>query len=414
MKIGILTYHAACNFGAFLQLLSTVEHIKKRRAVPIVINWIPKDFEDDYKKRSTADVRNLYAEYRQKYLTLTRLCRTSKDVANVIREEGIDAVLIGSDAVIQHHPFRERFHFPCRRIIYIYHPTSDRMYPNAFWGVFAQKKELVPMAMMSGASVDSKFSYINGATKKKMKNSIKQFSYFSVRDEWSKDMIKYLTDNEIDPPITPDPVFAFNFNASHLIPSKENILKKYRLPENYILLSFKVDRKVSVDQNWINEFQNLARRHGLVCVKLPYADADSYGSIDYNVGTALSPLDWYALIKYSQGYVGNNMHPIVVSLHNSVPFYSFDNYGIPVLDGKRTNGESSKIYQILKTAGIESNRIFTGAVGYLPPKANSVFNSILSFDKTKASNFSEYYYCNYQEMMNDIFESFKQKIIENQ
>lgn len=48
MKIGILTYHAACNFGAFLQLLSTVEHVRKRGLEPLVINWIPKDFETDH------------------------------------------------------------------------------------------------------------------------------------------------------------------------------------------------------------------------------------------------------------------------------------------------------------------------------------------------------------------------------
>lgn len=62
MKIGILTYHAACNFGAFLQLLSTVEHVRKRGLEPLVINWIPKDFETDYQKRSSKEVRNLYAE----------------------------------------------------------------------------------------------------------------------------------------------------------------------------------------------------------------------------------------------------------------------------------------------------------------------------------------------------------------
>ena len=406
MKIGILTYHAACNFGAFLQLLSTVECIKNHGDVPIVINWIPTDFEKDYKRRSSQEIRNLYAKYRQSYLALTKLCRTSEDVRIVIQEEGIEAVLIGSDAVIQHHPLRERFHFPCRRVFYIYHPTSDRMYPNAFWGLFASDYNFIPMAMMSGASVDSKYYYIHGSTKKKMKDSIMRFSYFSVRDKWSKNMIKYLTDNEVDPPITPDPVFAFNYNALHLVPSKDCILNKYKLPEKYVILSFKVDRKVSVDQQWISQFQNEAKHHGLACVKLPYADAPSYGNIDYNVGDVVSPLDWYALIKYSQGYIGNNMHPIIVSLHNAVPFFSFDNYGISLLKGKPTNGESSKIYQILKTAELESNRIFTGAENYLMPKTSEVLNSILTFDKEKAKRFSDYYYNKYLEMMHTIFKCF--------
>lgn len=178
MRIGILTYHAACNFGAFLQLLSTVEYVRKRGAEPIVINWIPKDFETDYEKRSKQEVRNLYAELRQKYLNLTRLCRTSYDVALAIQDEKIEAVIIGSDAVIQHHPFRERFHFPCRRIFYINHPTSDRMYPNAFWGEFMKYLTSVPIAMMSGASVDSKYFYIKGKLKERMKKSILRFHTF--------------------------------------------------------------------------------------------------------------------------------------------------------------------------------------------------------------------------------------------
>lgn len=406
MKIGILTYHAACNFGAFLQLLSTVEHVRKRGLEPLVINWIPKDFETDYQKRSSKEVRNLYAEYRKTYLALTRLCRSSKDIADVIREEGIDAVLIGSDAVIQHHPLRERFHFPCRRIFYIQHPTSDRMYPNAFWGEFAKYQSSTPMAMMSGASVDSKYFYIKGGTKQRMKESIMRFMYFSVRDEWSRNMIRYLTDNEVDPSVTPDPVFAFNYNALHLVPSKDCILGKYNLPENYIALSFKVGRKVSVDQQWIDEFQANAKLHGIACVKLPYADADSFGSIEYNVGNVVGPLDWYALIKYSQGYVGNNMHPIVVALHNGVPFYSFDNYGISVLDGKPTNGESSKIYQILKVANLESNRVFVESQTYSAPKASDVLNSIITFDIKKEKEFSHAYYNKYVDMMNNIFEGF--------
>ena len=108
MKIGLLAYHAACNFGAFLQLLSTVEYIKKQGDEPIVINWIPKDFSKDYEKRSLLKVRDLYVRIRKQYYPMTELCETDKQVAKVIEKERIEAVIIGSDAVIQHHPLRER------------------------------------------------------------------------------------------------------------------------------------------------------------------------------------------------------------------------------------------------------------------------------------------------------------------
>lgn len=408
MKIGLLAYHAACNFGAFLQLLSTVEYIKKQGDTPIVINWIPKDFRRDYEKRSLPDVRRLYARLREKYYPMTKLCETDKQVAMVIENEHIEAVIIGSDAVTQHHPLRERIHFPCWRIIYIAHPTSDRMFPNCFWGSFNKYLEApVPLAVISGSSQDSKYYFIKGITKLKMKKSILDFNYISVRDDWTKKMIEYLTDGEVCPDVTPDPVFAFNNNVINLVPSKEEILNRFDIPEDYIILSFKGARSVS--QYWIDEVQHLANAKGLACVKLPYADAPAFGNIQYSVGDVVTPLEWYALIKYSKGYIGNNMHPIVTSITNGVPFFSFDNYGIPMIDGKRTNGESSKIYHILKQADLLDYRIFTYGDNYTPIAPTDVLNKIIHFDVLKEKKFAKCYYDQYEKMMRSVYLNIKKK-----
>lgn len=406
MKIGLLAYHAACNFGAFLQLLSTVEYIKKQGDEPIVINWIPKDFRKDYEKRSLPDVRSLYVRLREKYYPMTKLCETDNQVAMVIENENIEAVIIGSDAVTQHHPLRERIHFPCRRIIYIAHPTSDRMYPNCFWGAFNKYlKKPIPLAVISGSSQDSKYYFIKGLTKFKMKKSILDFRYMSVRDDWTQKMIEYITDGDAVPKVTPDPVFAFNNNASHLVPSKEDIIRKFDIPNDYIILSFKGAKSVS--QDWINELQKLANAKGLACVKLPYADAPAFGDIQYSVGDIVTPLEWYALIKHSKGYIGNNMHPIVTSITNGVPFFSFDNYGIPMIDGKQTNGESSKIYHILKQADLLDNRIYICCKDYSPIEPKEVLNKIINFDVLKEKTFADGYYKQYEKMMIDVYKSIK-------
>ena len=408
MKIGLLAYHAACNFGAFLQLLSTVEYIKKQGDEPIVINWIPKDFRKDYEKRSLPDVRSLYARLREKYYPMTKLCETDKQVAMVIENENIEAVIIGSDAVTQHHPLRERIHFPCRRIIYIAHPTSDRMYPNCFWGSFNKYlKKPIPLAVISGSSQDSKYYFIKGQTKLKMKKSILDFRYMSVRDDWTQKMIEYITDGDVIPRVTPDPVFAFNKNASHLVLSKEDIIKKFDIPNDYIILSFKGAKSVS--QDWINELQKLANAKGIACVKLPYADAPAFGDIQYSVGDIVTPLEWYALIKHSKGYIGNNMHPIVTSITNGVPFFSFDNYGIPMIDGKQTNGESSKIYHILKKADLLANRIYIYSNGYSPIVPKEVLNKIIHFDVAKEKKFANWFYEQYVKMMTDVNKCIKRK-----
>lgn len=406
MKIGLLAFHGACNFGAFLQLLSTIEYIKKHGDEPIIVNWIPKDTRKVNEKRSLPEVRELYAGLRKQYFPLTDLCATDKNVADIIEKEDIEAVIIGSDAVSQHHPLRGRIHFPCRRIVYIDYPTSDRMYPNCFWGSFSRHlKTSIPIAVISGSSQDSKFYFIKGKTKLRMKESILSFRYISVRDEWTKDMIEYLTDEEIVPEVTPDPVFAFNFNASHLLPSKEEIVHKFDIPDNYVILSFK-DFK-SVDQAWIDRFQELANTDGLSCVKLPYSDARAIGNVLYSVGDCISPLDWYALIKYSKGYVGNNMHPIVTSIANGVPFFSFDNYGISQIDGKWTNGESSKIYHIIKQAGLLENRVFTRRNDYFVLEPDTIYYRLKHFDVEKERLFADSYLMKYQSMMEDVYKSIK-------
>ena len=405
MKIGILAYHAACNYGAFLQLLSTIEFVKKQGDTPRVINWIPKDFRKDYERRSLREVRDLYAKLREEYFPMTRLCETDKQVADIIEEESINAVIIGSDAVLQHHPLCERIHFPCRRIIYISHPTSDRMYPNCFWGSFSKHlNSSVPIAVISGSSQDSKYYYIKGKLKSKMEQTVKSFKYISVRDDWTQKMISHLTNGNIIPDITPDPVFALNHNASDLIPSKDYIVKKFHIPDNYIILSFKGAKSVS--QAWIDEFQNIANAQGLACVKLPYADAPAFGDIQYSVGNVITPLEWYALIKYSEGYVGNNMHPIVSAIANGVPFFSFDNYGIKSIKGKPTNGESSKIYHILKAAGFLHNRIFVNAENYTEPSVGNVLHDILNFDIKKEQEFAMSYFQKYLKMMSDTYRAF--------
>lgn len=407
MKIGLLAYHAACNFGAFLQLLSTVEYIKKHGDEPVVINWVPRDFRRYYEKRSKNEIRELYSSLRNKYYPLSTLCETAKEVAELIEHEHIDAVIVGSDAVIQHHPFRERFKFPCRRIIYIGHPTSDRMYPNCFWGEFNKfLKRPVPVAVISGSSQDSKYYYISGRTKRNMKESICAFKYISVRDDWSQKMIEYLTDGEVRPVVTPDPVFAFNSNAGSLVPSKEEILAKYNIPRNYLILSFRGANSVS--QSWINRFQVFANQDGLSCIKLPYADFAAFGDIEYSVGDSISPLDWYALIKYSKGYVGNNMHPIVSSIANGVPFFSFDNYGIPKQNGKPTNGESSKIFHILDKSGLLRYRTYALGIAYKEPDAEFVYNELKSFNVAHECKFAKEYFREYEQMMRDVITSLKQ------
>ena len=405
MKIGLLAYHSVCNFGAMLQLLSTYMFLKNHGHEPVVINWVAKDLENYYAQNTPISQIENQLKLRLQLWKETALCRTIKDVANIISNEQIDAVIIGSDAVAQHHPLFERIVFPCRNIIAINSVTSDVLFPNPFWGIWTDYLDKpVPVALMSAASQDSKYKYISKKLRKQMKERIMAFSYVSVRDVDTQKMFSFITEGQCCPSVTPDPVFAFNQNAASLVPSKEELMKKYGLSGKYMLISFKNEKRCNVSQTWLNKFQDIAKHHGIQCVSLPFSTSLSAGELESEIALPLNPIDWYALLKYSCGYIGNNMHPIVVCIHNTVPFFSFDNYGTKHANGLFCDSSTSKIRHILKVANLLDCRIASNSLFRRTPSPEHVFNKLQTFDKAKCKNFAQGYLNKYNEMMTKILE----------
>mgnify|MGYP000711464205 FL=1 len=405
MKIGLLAYHAVCNFGAMLQLLSTYMFLKNHGHEPVIINWVAKDLENYYAQNTPISQIENQLKLRLQLWKETALCRTIKDVANIISNEQIDAVIIGSDAVAQHHPLFERIVFPCRNIIAINSVTSDVVFPNPFWGIWTDNLDKpVPVALMSAASQDSKYKYISKKLRKQMKERIMAFSYVSVRDVDTQKMFSFITEGQCCPSVTPDPVFAFNQNAASLVPSKEELMKKYGLSGKYMLISFKNEKRCNVSQTWLNKFQDIAKHHGIQCVSLPFSTSLSAGELESEIALPLNPIDWYALLKYSCGYIGNNMHPIVVCIHNTVPFFSFDNYGTKHANGLFCDSSTSKIRHILKVANLLDCRIASNSLFRRTPSPEHVFNKLQTFDKAKCKNFAQGYLNKYNEMMTKILE----------
>ena len=403
MKIGLLAYHSVCNFGAMLQLLSTYMFLKNHGHEPVVINWVAKDLEEYYAQNTPISQIENQKKLRLKLWKETSLCRTIKDVANIISTEHIEAVIIGSDAVVQHHPLFERIIFPCRNIIAINPVTSDVVFPNPFWGIWTDYLDKpVPVALMSAASQDSKYKYISKKIRKQMKERIMAFSYVSVRDVDTQKMFSFITEGQCCPSVTPDPVFAFNQNAASLVPSKEELMKKYGLSDKYMLISFKNEKRSNVSQTWLNKFQDIAKHHGIQCVSLPFSTSLSAGKLEREIALPLNPIDWYALLKYSCGYIGNNMHSIVVCIHNTVPFFSFDNYGTKHANGLFCDSSTSKIRHILKVANLLDCRIASNSLFRRTPSPEHVFNKLQTFDKAKCTTFAQDYLCKYNEMMTAI------------
>ena len=403
MKIGILTFAFVPNFGANLQALSTYYYFKNRGDEPILINWTPNDFQRILDAQKSSNVQSAsHFEFVKAHMNSTNSCTTSKEVAEEIERNNIDAIVIGSDAVLQHHPLLARIQFPAKTFFYVNRMNSSVLYPNPFWGEFIPfLKREIPIVMMSGSNQSSKYKYIWGATRVRMSKAIDRFSYFSVRDDWTRKMIVHITKGKVCPPVTPDPVFAFNYNCQSLLKSKEQILNKYHLPDKYIL--FSLLRRDLVDINWLRELKQIAHSKGMTLVALPMPNGVVFEHpFDVEIECPLSPLDWFALIKYSCGYIGQNMHPTVVSLANSVPVFCFDNYIRPYFYRLFANEKASKVYHILSEFGHPENRCSISYRREQIPSPDYVFSKLLNFDKFKCGQIADKYLNNYLEMMSKI------------
>lgn len=373
MRIGVLTFYNVANFGANLQALSTYRYLENFGHTPIFINYNSTKEAALHQSRMEDLQYRTHIEFVKKHIkNQTEECLSIEDVSSAIEKYSIEGVIIGSDAVLQHHPVLGNIRLAKRKLVYIHHFLENRMFPNPFWGVgFSQK---VPTAMLSVSSQNSEYMFTMPWTKQKMKKALQNVKYISVRDTWTKQLVSHITGLDAD--LTPDPVFAYNFNAPDTVVEKELLLKKFSIPEKYLLVSLK---KQSLAIDVLDKIKASFAKEGVVCVALTMPNGIRFKhNFDYEITPPLLPNEWFSLIKNAYGYVGSNMHPIVVSLHNAVPCVSIDNWGRTNFFNKKIDDGSSKVEHIMNEFGVKKNH-FMIKKQYCSASAEEIFDCIKTF-----------------------------------
>lgn len=405
MNIGILTYYRVANFGANLQAVSTYYYLVKNGHNPIFILYESEETVQRFKKNLNIDTqKNEHIHFIDSIISKqTFHCSNAEDINRAIKEYQIDGIIIGSDAVLQHHPLRTRIKKGKRKPFYIYKVVPERLFPNCYWGCGITINE-IPIAMMSVSSQNSAYKYFGKKLNKRMAEVLEQMKYISVRDNWTQEMIKSITNKKLIPPITPDPVFAFNFNAGHLVPTEKVLKEKYRLPEKYALISL-FHQDLTIQQ--MNELKSELKNYDIACVAFPMPTGLNFQHpFDYSINIPLPVIDWYGLIKYASAYIGSNMHPIIVSLHNATPCYSIDFWGTTDFWGNYKEDGSSKVAHILKVFNLEKNRTPIEK-GKCNLDIQTVVNSIINFPKTKVLKQANQMAISYNNMMQQILSALK-------
>lgn len=391
MNIGILTYHSVPNFGAQLQAISTIGYLKANGFTPYILNWYPYDLEEMYKKRIPEIQFREHIHFATQNMPLSKLCRTETDIISEVKKLKIDAIITGSDALFKYIPQA------CRNGT---KPLSvEDLDNNAFWGGFLNNLSIKAIAF-SVSCQNTQYQKINSTEKIQLKRKLAHYSKISVRDEWTKKMVEKITKRK-DVFTFPDPVFAFNKNCYLKIPSKEEMQQKFNLPSKYILFSFRTNH---LPNEFICQLSASFAEQGITPVALPMPECLKKYNIEKSITQPLSPLDWYAVIKYSVGYIGERMHPIVVALHNSIPFFSFDEYGFFKTyffnHFKKYIVTSSKTFQLLDKAGLTDYYYSYNTPKTKLPCISTIINQINHFPISKCMQFAKETENNYLYAMN--------------
>lgn len=373
-RIGILTYHWVANYGANLQMYSTYIFLKNQGYNPIVINWIPECGKRYYETVSGGGQMDCHLAFLKNHCDITREFSSSDEYESVIKEYNIEAIIVGSDSLF--NIIKDSFdllHF--RRKI----NTIDHKFPNPFW---CYKTE-TPHVALSVSSQNASYRDFSSEAKE-IARALNNFKIITVRDTWTRDMVSYFTKGKVIPRVTPDPVFGFNNNVQ-TNETAETIRAKYGLPEKYILFTFNEGR-MKAPFIWILRIKELFNKDGYSCIYLPRSTGGQKLELDYEIKMPIDPLDWYNLIRFSNGYVGVLMHPIIVCLHNAVPCFSFDHYGKgPIL---MSNMKSSKIYHIMNKADLLDNHYFLrNHIRF--PQPEYVYEKIKNFPIQRIRDFSD-------------------------
>lgn len=399
--IAILTHFHVCNFGANMQALSTYSYLQNHGWNPIMIDWA--SYQQKLFSNVSQEQQKAHDDFVKTHFKMTPPLNDEDEIISYLEKNEIYNVIVGSDAVFGIETFLERWRLD-KKGFHHRKSSPDKLFPNTFWLSKLVTKNKFKVAMMSVSSQNAAYQLFSSTIRQDMKKCLQRYDYISVRDKWTQQMIKKVSERWV--PVTPDPVWAFGVNVLDK-ETKEKFLKRMEITSPYILLGFQNAYPEST-KAWLDDFVPLAKKNGYTCIPLPFAFGYFNYPYDKQISLPLSPMDWYRLIKYSSGYVGYNMHPVIASMSNNIPCFSIDNYGITI--AKVYNIEqSSKIYDIF----LQSNRLdyrcnirkfFKGHA--LSPA--DIMQRLLDYNYESGAKFADAQRETYNHMMIQITNLFKQ------
>lgn len=295
MKIGILTFHAAHNYGSMLLAFALQEAIKTEGHDVKIINhriyaqnmmyanplkFTHKIFIKELFTHPMLFIQNAkkwrkFESFSQRFHNLTKLCPTLVDVEKVIKEEHFNAVITGGDQIwnMQCSDFSLAYYLPFNL------PGIKKIsYSPSFGGGGYFKPENYSCSIRALLS---------------------SYDHVSVREESASMLLSSLLDHYI--PSVCDPTFLIDTSTYSAIAGTERLIK-----EKYIFYYSPFSTENT---------ENLALEYGRK-MGLPVYTSNGFASQckGFNRRQDTGPAEFLNLIKNAELVCGNSFHLVVFSI----------------------------------------------------------------------------------------------------
>lgn len=298
MKIGILTFHCAHNYGAVLQAYALQEYIKSLGYDVEIIDYRPKYISEKFriipnlsKEKITLKllliiISTLYIRFirfiRFKSFIFKKLNLSVNVSASNIENNGHDIIIIGSDQ--------------------LWNPKITNGFDDVYFAcfnAFGQKVKVISYAVsmgLLGLTIEQKI-YLS--------EKLNNFNALSVREYDLKELLTPLTTKKIHHVL--DPTFLLRQGKWNLIASVPKIKKKY------VLIY-----QVSFDESLMKIATEIAKQTGAIVIEIA---AWVGGRIKKNKKQYCSPEQFIGYIKDAVCIVTSSFHGTAFSIIYNRPFY---------------------------------------------------------------------------------------------
>jgi hypothetical protein len=297
MKIGILTFHCAHNYGAVLQCYALQETLRNMGHEVEVINYTPPYLVNLYKyffwrrfisKNPSLFIKKTLSEikiFKKRYLRYQAfnqfICKyidiSPQYKKNIQTPSNYDIYIMGSDQ--------------------IWNPNITNGFDSTFFGFFPfEKKDKIYISYAASMGKTNlsleKTEYI--------KHALKNFDGISVREEELKQYLQQLTKQEIQTVL--DPTLLLPLNAW------DKIILKPKIFERYILVY-----QVRQDSNTTRIANSIAKQLNCKVIEIS-ANIRLENRNNLNILETCTPEEFLSLIKYSTCVITTSFHGTVFSI----------------------------------------------------------------------------------------------------